>query len=325
MKKRTARLVFLSAFLAAAGLSAGQVIEEIVAIVNDDVITLSQYRQYYDSVYRMYRAQFQGEEFEKQLAKVKPELLNKMITDLLLLQAAKQKQLNVNEWVKAYIENIKKENNIETDQQFRQALLQQGMDYEQFLKEVEENALQQAVIANEVERSIVVDESEVVNYYKLHQSEYIEPEEFKLRAVYLSTELRSPEELQAKKQEVEARVKAGAEFAAVAGELADSPLKENQGDLGYIPKGQLDKVLEQAVVKLKAGEVAAWVEGKNGWYLLKLEEKKESRLKPYDEVKEEIGKKLFGEKRDKKLTEFLKDLRAKNYVKILKPDPLGDQ
>jgi parvulin-like peptidyl-prolyl isomerase len=76
------------------------------------------------------------------------------------------------------------------------------------------------------------------------------------------------------------------------------------------------------VVKLKTGEMTAWVQAKNGWYLLKLEEKKESRLKPYDEVKKDIWEKLFMQKKTKKLDEFLKNIKAKNYIKILKPEPL---
>jgi parvulin-like peptidyl-prolyl isomerase len=79
------------------------------------------------------------------------------------------------------------------------------------------------------------------------------------------------------------------------------------------------------VVNLKAGEMTPWVQAKNGWYRLKLEEKKESRLKPYDEVKKDIWEKIFMQKKSKKLAEFLKDIRAKNYIKILMPNPLDLQ
>ncbi len=323
MKGRIARIVLMLVLFGSAFLASGQVVEEIVAVVNDDIITLSQYQQYYDQTYQMLRAQFQGEEFETQLSQAKSQILDTMITDLLLLQQAKKRQLSAGEEVKNYIDRLKRENNIETDAQFRQALLQQGVSYDQFVKQIEEGLLRQILISIEVDRTIVVDEAEGINYHKQNPQEFTEPEEYKLRAIYLSTEVRTAEELEAKKEEVSARLGAGEDFTALASESGDSPLKDNQGDLGFIKQGELDPALEAAVAKLQAGEATPWVQAKNGWYILKLEEKKESRLKPFEEVRNEIYDKIFRERRMKKLTEYLTELKAKNYIKIIKPDPLG--
>jgi parvulin-like peptidyl-prolyl isomerase len=322
MRSRAVPLILAVVLFGLVGAAAGQVVEEIVAIVNDDIITLSEFRAYHDQVYQMMRSQFEGEELEKQYERVKKEMLDTMITDMLLLQLAKKKQFNVGEEVKNYVERLKKENNIESDAQFRQALLQQGIQYEQFLKQIEENILRQILISQEVDRNIVVDETEGVNYYKLNQAEFVEPEEYKLRAIYLASESMSPEELESRKAGISEKVESGQDFTTLAAELGDSPLKENQGDLGFMKKGQLDKTLEDAVVSLKPGEITPWVQSRNGWYRLKLEEKKESRLKPYEEVKKEIWEKLFIQKKTKKLGEFLTDIKAKNYIKILKPNPL---
>lgn len=325
MRSRFTPLVLAAVLFGFVGPAVSQVVEEIVAIVNDDIITLSEFKEYHDSVYQMMRSQLQGEEFDKQYERVKKDMLDTMITELLLLQMAKKKDYNAGEEVKNYIDRLKRENNIETDAQFQQALLQQGIPYEQFLKQIEDNILRQILISQEVDRSIVVDETEGVNYYKLNQAEFVEPEEYKLRAIYLSTETRSADELESRKTEISDKLAAGQDFALLAAELGDSPLKENQGDLGFIKKGQLDKTLEEAVAKLKVGETAPWVQAKNGWYLLKLEEKKESRLKPYDEVKKDIWEKIFTQKKSKKLAEFLTDIKAKNYIKILNPNPLDLQ
>jgi parvulin-like peptidyl-prolyl isomerase len=325
MRSRFTPVIVAALLLSFAVSAFGQVVEEIVAIVNDDIITLSEFKEYHDSIYQMMRNQLQGEEFDKQYELAKKDMLDTMITDLLLLQMAKKKQYNVGEEVKNYIEKLKRDNNIESDAQFQQALLQQGIPYDQFLKQIEENLLRQILVSQEVDRSIVVDETEGVNYYKLNPAEFTEPEEYKLRAIYLSAETRTAAELEARKAEIDARLNSGQEFTLLAGELGDAPLAENQGDLGFIKKGELDKVLEEAVVGLKTGEVTPWVQAKNGWYRLKLEEKKESRLKSYEEVKKDIWEKLFTQKKQKKLAEFLKDLRTKNYIKILKPNPLEGQ
>lgn len=323
MRKKVVRYFPLFILLSTIGLATSEVIEEIVAVVNDDIITLSQYKQYHDSIYQMLRSQFQGEELEQQYDKVKGEILSNMITELLMLQAAREKQLNVTDQVKATIDNIKKQNNIESDEQLRNELRRQGMDYEQFIRQIEDNILRQAVLFSEVDRSIVIDEAETVNYYRLHPDEFIDPEEYKLRAIYLTSGEIDKEEFEAKKKEISEKVKAGEDFQALAGQYSDSPMKESQGDLGHFKKGDLDKTLEQAVVKLNVGEVTPWVQAKNGWYVLKLEEKKDSRLMSFEEVKRAIEEKLFTEKRNKKLQEYLKELRGKSYVKILKPNPLN--
>jgi parvulin-like peptidyl-prolyl isomerase len=321
MRKRTS-VFALFGLAAVLSLAAGQVVEEIVAVVNDDVITLSQYKEQYDSTIQQMRAAFQGEEYEKQLAMLKKEMLNMMITDLLLMQQAKEKNLNVGEQLKAAVENIKKENNIASDDDMKRALRQQGMDYDQWLRQLEDNMLKQGVIYSEVDRSIVLDDSEIVGYYKLHPQEFTEPEEYKIRAVYLSTEGKAPAVLEEMKKEIEGKVKAGEPFNVLAKEYSDGPAKESEGDLGTFKKGELDKALELAVSKLKTGETSGWVETKNGWYLLKLEEKKDSRLMTFEEVKKNVEERLYTQKKDKKLEEYLKGLREKSYVKILKPNPL---
>jgi parvulin-like peptidyl-prolyl isomerase len=253
---------------------------------------------------------------------LKKEMLNMMITDLLLMQQAKEKDLNVGEQLKAAVENIKKENNIASDDDLKRGLQQQGMDYDQWLKQLEDNMLKQGVIYSEVDRSIVLDDSEIVGTYKLHPQEFTEPEEYKIRAVYLSTEENAPEALEEKKKEIGDKVKAGEPFNVLAKEYSDGPAKESEGDLGTFKKGELDKALELAVSKIKAGETSGWIETKNGWYMLKLEEKKDSRLMTFEEVRKNVEERLYAQKKEKKLDEFLKGLREKSYIKILKPNPL---
>ncbi len=321
MRKRIAifALVGLAAVLAPA---VGQVVEEIVAVVNDDVITLSQYKEQFDSTVQQLRSAFQGEEYEKQYQMLKNEMLNMMITDLLLMQQAKEKNLNVSEQVKMAVDNIKKENNIESDDDLKRGLQQQGLDYAQWVKQLEDNMLKQATVYSEVDRTIVLDDSEVVGYYKLHPEEFTEPEEYHVRAIYLSAEGKAPAALEEARKLISGKVKAGEPFNALAKEYSDGPAKEAEGDLGRFRKGELDKTLEQSVAKLKAGESGDWVETKNGWYLLKLEEKKDSRLKTFEEVKKDVEERLYSEKKQKKLDEYLKTLREKSYIKILKPNPL---
>jgi parvulin-like peptidyl-prolyl isomerase len=323
MKKRTIIFMVFALLVTSNLFSAQEVVEEIVAIINDDIITRSQYEERHAMLYQMLRSQLQGEAFDKQYRQMRKTLLESMIRDLLLIQAAKEKGLDVSEQVKLTIENIKKENNIETDGQLIREFQRQGIDFNVWKNRVEEDLLRGSLIFSEVDRSIAIDDSEIIEYYKNHSDEFTEPSEYKLRAIYLSLEGRSEDELQLKREEINQRLASGEDMAVLAAQYSEGPEKESEGDLGSFKQGELEKTLEQAVEKLKQGETSPWIKIQNGWYLLRLEEKKESRLKSFEEAKKEIEDKIFREKRQKKLEEFLKTLQEKSYIKILNSNPLN--
>ncbi len=98
-------------------------------------------------------------------------------------------------------------------------------------------------------------------------------------------------------------------------------MKEAKGELGTFKAGELDRALETAVEKLKSGETSAWVNTKNGWYLLQLAELKPSALRSFEEARSQVEDKLYNQKRFVKNQEYIKTLRERSYVKILRPDP----
>lgn len=323
MKKIIAGLALAGLVAAAApALSAQEVVEEIVAVVNDDVITLSEFRAQYEMAQAALRAQVPQDQQARAEEQLRKEYLNTMITELLLLQKAKAMGLNVQEQLKAAIEKIKQDNNIASDADLRRAIEQQGLPYETWLRQYEDGMMRQAVLYTEVQRSIALGDSEVVQYYKKNPAEFTVPTEFKLNAIYFAGEGRTAEETEALKAAVDAKLKAGAAFAAAAAELSDAPMKEAKGELGTFKTGELEPALETAVDKLKPGETSGWVNSKNGWYLLQLVEKKDSHLRSFDEARGEVEQKIFGQKAAVKEEAYLKDLRAKSFVKIVN-DPFG--
>jgi len=323
MKKAVIVMILTAAVGATLLAAAPDVVEEIVAIVNDEIITISQYRQQFAIQIQQLRAQnLSREDYDKAYGQLKSELLNAMITDMLLLQQAREKNLNVNEELKNNIANIKKQNNFSSDEDLRRAVEQQGISFDQWKKQYEDELLKELVMVQEVYRSIVLDESEVVQYYKQHPKEFTVPAEFKVHAIYLAGEGRMPQALEDLKAQISAKLKAGEAFPDVAAALSDPPLKEAKGDLGTFKKGELDRTLEEAAEKMKAGETGAWISAKNGWYLLRLDDKKESYQKTFDEARNEVTDKLTRERRQKKAEEYLNSLKGQSFIKIVKPNPL---
>ena len=311
-------------FAAAPAVSGQEVVEEIVAVVNDDIITLSEFRMQYELAESTLRAQqMPQEQFDQQVAMLKKEFLNSMIVEMLLLQKAKELSLNVQEQVKATLEKIKTENNIASDADLRRAIEQQGTPYDIWIKQLEDNILRNGVLYTEVDRAIVLEDPEVVQYYKKNPAEFTTLTEYKLNAIYVAGDNRAAGEVEALKAAIDAKLKGGASFADTAAELSDPPMKDAKGDLGTFKAGELEAALEEPVSKLKAGETSPWVSNKNGWYLLQLVEKKDSFIRPFEDARREVEEKIFNAKRAVKTEAFVKTLRDKSYVKIVNPDPLG--
>ena len=325
MKKIMTGLALAVVLAAAApAVPAQEVVEQIVAVVNDDVITLSDFRTQYQMTEAQLRAaQVPAEQMTQQLARLKNEFLDSMITEMLLLQKAKELGLNVQEQMKAMLEKIKTDNNIASDADLRRAIEQSGMSYEVWLKQYEEGMMRQGVLYTEVERSIVLEDAEVVQYYKKNPAEFTTPTQYKLNAIYIAGEGRTAEEVETLKAAIDAKLKSGASFPDTAAELSDPPMKDAKGDLGTFKTGELETTLESPLERLKSGEKTPWINNKNGWYLLLLVERTDSFLRSFDEARKEVEEKLYNEKRTIKGDAYLKTLREKSFVKILNPDPLG--
>jgi len=309
-------------FIGAGFLSSQDVIEAIVAIVNDDVITLTDYKREYDNLYQMLHSRYQGEQLDQQWDLARAGLLDSMITDLLLIQEAAKMGLNVSEQVKMTIENIKSENNLTTDEQLKQALAQQGMEFETFRRDLETQFLKQNIIFGEVGRKIAIDDSVIVAYYKQHQEEFIEPVQFTIKAIYIAEEGKLGDEIEAKKQEIDSRIEAGDDFGQLSSEYSEGPEKDSQGELGSFKEGELEKTLEEPVDALEVGGTSPWLNMREGWWKLKLVDRKERGLKDFEDVRKEIEEKLFTEEQQKELEKYLKDLKERSYIKILLPNPI---
>ena len=327
MRKIKATLVLI--LMLSIGLFSFQrdVVEAIVAVVGDDIITLSEIRSEYRLRADAIRAQLQGEQLAAQMKSLKQNLLDELITNKLLLQKAENQGIDVTEQMNMQIENIKNESGFESDEQLIQAMRQQGIIFEDWKTQMEENLLRQAVIFNEVGQSIVVDDTEVVNYYQEHRQEFTEPAEYTLKAIYLSGENKIREEVQSTMDEIQGKLQSGREFGSLAEEYSDleqteDNQEESQGLLGNYRPGELNPDLEEAVQNLNVGEVSSWIEAQNGWWLIKLADKKEPRVKEFQEVRDEIERSLYQQKQQTAVQKYLKKLRESSYVKVIIENPL---
>ncbi len=299
-----------------------EVVEAIVAVVNDEIITLSDYKRQHDLLYQQLRAQFQGEDFGPQFEKLKERLLDDMIIGILLLQKAKEMDIDVSEQLNMYIDSIKEDNGFESEGQLRAAFQQQGVDFERWRQETRDRLLRDSVIYTEVGRSIVIDDGEIFTYYRQHPEEFTQPPEFRIKGIFVAAEGRTEDQAQERRAEIAAKLDAGEDFAAVASEYSEGPEKDNQGDMGTYREGEIQADFEKELKKMEAGQITPWIRIETGWYLLRLEEKTQSRLLEFDEVRDQIQEKIYAERTQAGTQEYIEELKKKSYIKILIPDPI---
>lgn len=308
--------IFIFLFFISLSLFSSEVVERIVAIVNEDIITLSDIKKVDLNIRIALSSRFEGKELEEKLEEARKNLLEDLIQRKLLLAKAKEDGMDVESETKMVIENILKENNLSSEKDLEELMKEEGINYTTWKEELKKNLLQQKVIRKYVDSNISVDNAEMLDYYRKHPEEFTEPEEVKIKGIFL--EEKEGVEERMKKIEEELKSKS---FEEVAEIYSEGPEKEKKGDLGTFKKGEMDKSLENHVFSMKVGELTQWIKTSKGYYILKLEEKKEAKLKSFEEARDEILEKIIEIKREPLLKKFFDDLRAKSYIKILIPDP----
>ena len=160
-----------------------------------------------------------------------------------------------------------------------------------------------------------------MEYYNNHPEDFTDPLRYTLKAVFVSKEGRSDEDIAARQKEVMDRLRAGEDIAVVAKELSEGPEKESGGDLGSFNTGELAETLESSVKELEVGSLTDWIDVGTGWYVIQLAERQEPRLKSFEESRDAIQERLYQEAEQGKLEEYIKKLKETSYIKILIENP----
>jgi peptidyl-prolyl cis-trans isomerase SurA len=306
-------LVFLTINL---GLAAADVVEEIYAVVNDEAITGTELKKFEMEMLRSLKSQLEGEKLEQALQEFKKELLNKFIEQKLLLSKIKEKNYNVDSDVETIIQEIRKQNNMATEDDLKNALQAEGIEFGAWKDQWKERRKQERLVWDEVGSKIKIDNPQIMEYYRKNTGQFTLPAEFTLNCIYLKKN-----EIGAKPQEkmdlVTAELKPGL-FEEIAKKHSELPDAANSIVLGKFKKGEMDKNLEAAALKLKKGEYSGWVETDNGWYIIQLADFSEEKVREVKDVREDIIQKLREDQQQVKLKDYIAQLKKESYIKILK-------
>ena len=305
--------------------NAGRTVEEIIARVNNEIITRSEYEKSRQSAEEGAREDCQGKctpgQLKAEIDQRQKTSLRDLIDQSLLVQRAKDMGVSVEPELIKRLDAIRIQNKIESMEELEKAVTSQGLNWEDFKNNIRNTLLTQRVIGSEVGSHITISDEEVTKYYEAHKTEFVRPEQVALREIVVSTEGKKPEELPDLKKKAETalkRVQDGEDFGEIAKRLSDGSTKSQGGFLGVYKRGELSKELEDKVFQMKRKELTGVMETKQGFLVLEVLEHYDEGEQSLAKVKNEIMDKLYSARMEPAMREYLKTLREQSYV-VIKP------
>jgi peptidyl-prolyl cis-trans isomerase SurA len=314
-------------FIAAAGLAAqkGEVLEQILVKVNGDIITKTELEQRQIAALRQRDPNFRptsDAELQKALVEVTPTVIVNAIDEMLLVQRGRELGYTLTtERFNSIVENIKKENKIETDEAFQAALKQENLTLDDLRRQIERQMLISQVQQVEVAGKISVSEDEIKKYYEENRETFTTQPELTLREILIAVptnekgvNVAEDDAAKEKAEDIRKRVVAGEPFARLASEMSDSGSKANGGLIGPIARTDLSPELLKQIDPLKVGEVTPVLRTTRGYQIIKLESRTEQKTKTLDDARAEISDRLAGNKQRGHLLAYLKQLRSQAII-----------
>lgn len=286
--------------------SAAKIEDRIAAIVNSDLIMLSEVRRELAPERERLEKHYRGEELSRRLQMAEAMALTTMIERRLQLQEAKARSVEV------------------ADQEVKQAvkqLVQQGEKIDEqdpvSTNSVRDQLTLLKVVDREVRSGVMVADPEMKRYYQEHRDRFALPEEYTLSQILIKP--RSPDDVadaKAKGREVTALLKQGESFEDLALRYSDGPTASRGGRLGLVRQGELLPAIERGVSTLVPGGISDVIESPEGLHIVRLDDKKPKQFRPFEEVRQEIQALVFQQKSEDMFQSWLADLKNKAYIEI---------
>ncbi len=298
-----------------------QLLEQIIAKVNGDIVTTSEVeRGRRQLAAELKRGGASAQQLEKALKEREKDILRDRIDQLLLVQKGKELNINVDSEVTKYLAGIQLQNKIADQDKFQQWVRDQfGMPFEDVKAEVRNNFLTRRVIGQEVQSRINISRTEARKYYDEHKDEFVREERVFLREILISTQEKAEGEIPAlekKAKDLVARARAGERFSDLSRDNSDSESSKAGGEVGAFKKDLLPKDIADVVFSHEKGYVTDAFKVANGFLILQVEERHQAGLAPFEEVENEVMSRLYEPRFDPAMREYLTMLRTEAFLEI---------
>lgn len=297
-----------------------EIMERIVAIVNGDIITLSELSGAFEPYKKKIEESYKAADKEKVMAEARLSMLNKLIDNILINQEAKKSGIVISDdEVTTTINDVLSKQKMKMDDLIYE-LAKENSTIEAYKKELKDHLLSMKFLRREIKSRLAVSEEEIGDYYIKHREAYEGKEAVSIRQILILFPKNSNENIKAKLREemnaIHKRLQNGEPFDALAAQYSQEPASATGGDIGFIEKGSMLPVVDSVAFSLKKDEISGVIESPVGFHIIKVIDKRGAGIKPIVSVREEIKTKIEQEKMDKKYEEWIKDLRSKSIIEI---------
>jgi peptidyl-prolyl cis-trans isomerase SurA len=313
--------------------SSSEIIEQVLVKVNGDIITKTDLEaRQIDVLRRKMGTQIDPKslqndaELRKQLLEITPGILVDTIDELIVVQLGREKGYHLSdEQFKSWLDNLRKEQNLQDEQKFQGALKQEGMTIDDLRKNVEKQFLINRVQQDEVGSKLSITEEEARQYYLQHRNEFVEAATVTLREIMIEVasttqggeagvNVGAMDDAEKKAAAIRARVVAGEDFGKVAAEVSDSASKSNGGLIGPFAMNDVSESLRKTLEPLKPGDVTQPIRVAKGFQILKLETKTDSRVQPFESVRDLVADRVYASRQHSEMRKFLARARSRALI-----------
>ena len=309
----------LTALLPGAFAGNPEIVDGIAAIVNSNVITYSDIRDYVQPVLAQLRRNYTGSNLIEKVQAAQMDALNNLIERHLILQEFNGKGYSFPDTVVDEQLN----NTIATD--FggdRSALIKtleaEKMTLVKYREQLRDRIIVQAMRNRKTQNEVVVSPYKISTYYQAHIADYKVDDQIKLRMITIKKPaIPEPEDARRKlADEIWTKLEAGTSFDSLAKLHSDGKEGKQGGDWGWVGRDELRKELSTPAFQLKPGQHSHVIETTDGYYILQVDEMNAAHTKPLSEVRGEIESHLLQDQRAKMEQDWVKQLRAKAFIRI---------
>jgi parvulin-like peptidyl-prolyl isomerase len=297
------------------------IVDGIAAVVNNEVITLSEVRQQVIPREMQLRQNYRGADLVEKIQEVRLNTLNDLIDQKLIVQNFEEMDLTIEDYiVEDRVKTIIREEFEGDRQEFIKALRNQGMTLKEFRELQRERIVVAAMRQRNVGQSVIISPKRVQTYYDENRDEFSTPTELRLRMIKINKTTgepgSTPESQKLVAEEILGKIRTGADFGRMARMYSNDSMSEFDGDYGWIDRDTLNDTLAEIAFNLDEGEVSDVIDFGESYYILFAEEKKPARVKPLSEVREEVRRKLEEAERKKMEDRWIAGLRKKAHIQI---------
>jgi peptidyl-prolyl cis-trans isomerase SurA len=300
--------------------SADTVVEEIVARVNNSIITRTQYQR--EQKQLSDEAQNQDPTHAAEIvARGKKDVLRGLIDRQLLLEKGKDLGVTADTEVVKRLDEIRKQMKLDSLDDLEKAAQAQGLSFEDFKQNLKSDIITQEVIKREVAPRINVSNQEIRKFYDQHKQEMAQPEQIQLSEILISTDQAGDDEqklaaAKGKAEDLLKQIRAGADFADLAKKESQDPSGAQGGDLGTFQRGKLAKQLEDVTFAMKKGDVTDVIRTRQGFVILKVTDHTAAGIPPFPDAQDRVRDALYMQKMQPKMREYLTKLREEAFIDI---------